>query len=165
VSPAAKRLDLKGPAAVGLILGVSACTNPYDPVQRFVGGGLIGAGSGAAIGAAAAGGHGAALGAAVHEGERPASIKLMQGATCVDRVEMSDGPVPDDLRAKVFKDRAVPGNWRVEKMDEDGGYDVVKVFAGPDARDQAIRYAVQEFGDYDEIRLEPYQRLHTKTGL
>jgi len=34
-------------------------------VQRFVGGGLIGAGSGAAIGAAAAGGHGAALGAAV----------------------------------------------------------------------------------------------------
>jgi len=51
--------------AMGLILGVSACTNPYDPVQRFVGGGLIGAGSGAAIGAAAAGGHGAALGAAV----------------------------------------------------------------------------------------------------
>ena len=51
--------------AIGLILGLSACTNPYDPVQRFVGGGLIGAGSGAAIGAAAAGGHGAALGAAV----------------------------------------------------------------------------------------------------
>jgi hypothetical protein len=51
--------------ALGLIPGLSACTNPYDPVQRFVGGGLIGAGSGAAIGAAAAGGHGAALGAAV----------------------------------------------------------------------------------------------------
>jgi hypothetical protein len=51
--------------AVGLVLGLSACTNPYDPVQRFIGGGLIGAGSGAAIGAAAAGGHGAALGAAV----------------------------------------------------------------------------------------------------
>jgi hypothetical protein len=50
---------------VGLVLGLSACTNPYDPVQRSVGGGLIGAGSGAAIGAAAAGGHGAALGAAV----------------------------------------------------------------------------------------------------
>src|SRR5258707_5046372 len=49
----------------GLTLTLSACTNPYDPVQRFVGGGLIGAGSGAAIGAAAAGGHGAALGAAV----------------------------------------------------------------------------------------------------
>jgi len=49
----------------GLVLGLSACTNPYDPVQRMIGGGLIGAGSGAAIGAAAAGGHGAALGAAV----------------------------------------------------------------------------------------------------
>jgi hypothetical protein len=52
-------------AVVGLGLGLSACTNPYDPVQRTIGGGLIGAGSGAAIGAAAAGGHGAALGAAV----------------------------------------------------------------------------------------------------
>ena len=51
--------------AVGLIFGLSACTNPYDPVQRTIGGGLIGAGSGAAIGAAAGGGHGAALGAAV----------------------------------------------------------------------------------------------------
>jgi len=30
----------------GLIVGLSACTNPYDPVQRFIGGGLIGAGSG-----------------------------------------------------------------------------------------------------------------------
>jgi hypothetical protein len=50
---------------IGLALGLSACTNPYDPVQRTIGGGLIGASSGAAIGAAAAGGHGAALGAAV----------------------------------------------------------------------------------------------------
>jgi hypothetical protein len=51
--------------AMWLVLGLSACTNPYDPIQRTIGGGLIGAGSGAAIGAAAAGGHGAALGAAV----------------------------------------------------------------------------------------------------
>jgi hypothetical protein len=51
--------------AAGLVLALAACTNPYDPVQRFIGGGLIGAGSGAAIGAAAAGGHGAALGAAI----------------------------------------------------------------------------------------------------
>jgi hypothetical protein len=48
-----------------LALGLSACANPYDPVQRAVGGGLIGAGSGAAIGAAAGGGPGAALGAAI----------------------------------------------------------------------------------------------------
>jgi hypothetical protein len=67
------------------------------------------------------------------------------------------GPTPDDLRAKVFEDRETPSNWRVEKMDEDGGYEAVKVFTEPDARDQAIRYAEREFGDYDEIRLEPYR--------
>src|SRR5260370_35564379 len=53
---------------VGLVLGLSACTNPYDPAQRAIGGGLIGAGAGAAIGAAARGGHGAALGAAIGGG-------------------------------------------------------------------------------------------------
>jgi hypothetical protein len=71
---------------------------------------------------------------------------------------MNDGPTPDNFRAKVFRDRATPGNWRVEKMDEDGGYEVVKVFTGPDARQQAIRYAEHEFGAFDEIQLEPYQR-------
>jgi hypothetical protein len=50
---------------LGLILNLSACTNPYDPAQRFVGGGLLGAGAGAAIGAAAGGGPGAAFGAAI----------------------------------------------------------------------------------------------------
>ena len=70
---------------------------------------------------------------------------------------MNDGPTPEDLRAKVFEDRETAGNWRVEKMDNDGGYEAVKVFSGPDARDQAIRYAKHEFGDYDEIRLEPYR--------
>jgi hypothetical protein len=49
----------------GLIMGLSGCTDPYDPTQRAIGGGLLGAGTGAAIGAAAGGGHGAALGAAV----------------------------------------------------------------------------------------------------
>ena len=48
-----------------LILSLSACTNPYDPGQRFVGGGLLGAASGAAIGGAAGGGPGAAMGAAI----------------------------------------------------------------------------------------------------
>jgi hypothetical protein len=51
--------------ALVLIIGLSACTNPYDPAQRALGGGLLGAGAGAAIGAAAGGGHGAALGAAI----------------------------------------------------------------------------------------------------
>jgi len=56
------------PASIGiavvLTLGLSACTNPYDPGQRAVGGGLIGAGAGAAIGGAVGGGTGAAIGAA-----------------------------------------------------------------------------------------------------
>jgi len=43
---------------------------------------------------------------------------------------MTNGPTPEDLRAKVFEDRETPGNWRVEKMNEDGGYEVVKVFTG-----------------------------------
>jgi hypothetical protein len=60
-----RRRNIPCMVAAGLVLSLSACTNPYDPVQRTIGGGLIGAGSGAAIGAAAAGGHGAALGAAV----------------------------------------------------------------------------------------------------
>ncbi len=49
-------------AAVGLTLGLSAC-DPYDPGQRAVGGGLLGAGAGAAIGGIAGGGKGAGIGA------------------------------------------------------------------------------------------------------
>ena len=50
-------------ATIMLMLGTAACTNPYDPGQRAIGGGLIGAGTGAAIGGAAGGGAGAAIGA------------------------------------------------------------------------------------------------------
>ena len=51
--------------AVGLcaLLALGACTNPNDPAQRAAGGGLLGAGAGAAIGALAGGGSGAAIGA------------------------------------------------------------------------------------------------------
>jgi hypothetical protein len=54
-----------GHLIAALPLALSACTNPYDPVQRGLGGGILGAASGAAIGAAAGGGPGAALGAAI----------------------------------------------------------------------------------------------------
>ena len=37
--------------------------NPYDPTQRAVAGGLVGAGAGAALGGIAGGGQGAAIGA------------------------------------------------------------------------------------------------------
>ena len=50
-------------AAFGALLALAACTNPYDPVQRTVGGAAIGAGAGAAIGGAIGGWHGAGIGA------------------------------------------------------------------------------------------------------
>ena len=51
--------------ALGLtaLVGLSSCTDPYDPGQRAVGGAAIGAGTGAAIGAIAGGGRGAGIGA------------------------------------------------------------------------------------------------------
>jgi hypothetical protein len=64
-STMARQSFLVWAGSLGLLTAVSGCTNPYDPAQRAIGGGLIGAGTGAAIGAAAAGGHGAAIGAAV----------------------------------------------------------------------------------------------------
>ena len=50
------------PLAFAALLGLGACTDPYDPGQRAVGGGLLGAGAGAAIGGLAGGGRGAAIG-------------------------------------------------------------------------------------------------------
>jgi hypothetical protein len=49
-------------ATLGLALGLGACTDPYDPGQRAVGGGLIGGAAGAGIGALAGGGKGALIG-------------------------------------------------------------------------------------------------------
>jgi len=52
----------------GLLLATTAFADPYNPADRAIGGGLIGAGTGAAIGAIAGGGHGAGIGAAVGGG-------------------------------------------------------------------------------------------------
>jgi len=54
--------------ALGLAMGLSACTDPYDPGQRAIGGGLFGAATGAAIGGIAGGGRGAATGALIGGG-------------------------------------------------------------------------------------------------
>jgi hypothetical protein len=51
--------------ALSLVAALSACTDPYDPDQRAISGGLAGAGTGAAIGTIAGGGSGAATGALV----------------------------------------------------------------------------------------------------
>src|SRR5205814_3343423 len=60
-----KQMLYGGAVGLAMLLGLSGCTDPYDPAQRTVGGGLLGAATGAAIGAAVGGGHGAALGAAI----------------------------------------------------------------------------------------------------
>jgi hypothetical protein len=57
-----------------------------------------------------------------------------------------------------LEDRETPGDWRVEKMDANGGYEEMKVFTGPDALEQAVRYAQRWFGDCDEVKFEPYRR-------
>lgn len=53
------------PTLIGIVAigSLTACSNPYDPGDRAIGGGLLGAGTGAAIGALAGGGNGAAIGA------------------------------------------------------------------------------------------------------
>jgi hypothetical protein len=57
------RLITHAAAVFGVVLTLSACTNPYDPGQRALGGGAIGAGAGAAIGGLAGGWRGAGIGA------------------------------------------------------------------------------------------------------
>ena len=73
----------------------------------------------------------------------------------VDDRRSSERPNADDLRAKVFEDRIVRDDWRVEKMDRDGGVEYIEIFAGPNARQRAIDYARHRFGDFNEIVLEP----------
>jgi hypothetical protein len=51
-------------AMAGLAL-LAACTDPYSPGQRALGGAAIGAGTGALIGGVAGGGRGAGLGALI----------------------------------------------------------------------------------------------------
>ena len=46
-------------------LALGACTNQYDPTQRALGGGAIGAGAGALLGGIAGGGSGALTGAVI----------------------------------------------------------------------------------------------------
>jgi hypothetical protein len=71
---------------------------------------------------------------------------------------MSGGPSPDDFRAQVFPDREHVGDWRVKKLCDDGESTEITIFSGGDARLRAIRYADREYGTFDEIELEPYQR-------
>jgi hypothetical protein len=57
--------------------------------------------------------------------------------------------------AKVFGDREWPGDWRVEWFDDDGGCEVA-IFSGPNAHERALRYADRQYGNFEEISLDPY---------
>jgi hypothetical protein len=63
--------------------------------------------------------------------------------------------------AKVFEDRETPGQWRVEWFDDDGACELVEIFTGPNARQRALRCAIQKYGHFKEVQLEPYR---AKTG-
>ena len=54
--------------------------------------------------------------------------------------------------AKVSEDH---GQWRVEWFDDDGGCEL-EIFTGPEARRQAMRYAMQKYGHFREVQQEPY---------
>jgi hypothetical protein len=57
-----RRMMLAILAAISLTGSLAACSNPYDPGQRALGGGAIGAAAGAGIGGLAGGGRGALAG-------------------------------------------------------------------------------------------------------
>ena len=63
-----KRSAIASVIGAGLLLTTTAYADPYNPAERAIGGGLVGAGTGAIIGAIAGGGHGAGIGAAVGGG-------------------------------------------------------------------------------------------------
>ncbi|HEV8029807.1 MAG TPA: hypothetical protein VGP42_02190 [Stellaceae bacterium] len=53
--------------------------------------------------------------------------------------------------AKVFEDRETPGQWRVERFDDDGACDLVEIFTGPFARRRALQCAMQKYGHFKEV--------------
>src|ERR1700758_760770 len=59
-----KRIAIPSAIIAGFLLATASSADPYNPGERALGGGLLGAGTGAVIGAIAGGGHGAAIGAA-----------------------------------------------------------------------------------------------------
>ena len=56
--------------------------------------------------------------------------------------------------AKVYEDRATPGQWRVEWFDEDGRREL-EIFTGPDARAKALRLVVQRYGHFVQPKPVP----------
>jgi hypothetical protein len=66
------------------------------------------------------------------------------------RATILEGAMPEI--AKVFEDHQHPGEWRVEWFDNDGGCEV-EIFLGPNAREQAIRYAHHQYDKFEEVSI------------
>ncbi len=94
------------PAVIGLgmLIALAGCTNPYDPGQRAVGGGLIGAGAGATIGGVAGGGRGAVTGA------------LVGGAVGAVAGAATTPPPPVYAAPPVYAPPAAPAGWYPEMV-------------------------------------------------
>ena len=56
--------------------------------------------------------------------------------------------------AIIFRDRLYSEEWRVEWIDDDGGIEVA-IFAGPKARERALRYADRQYGLFEEVGFDP----------
>ena len=56
--------------------------------------------------------------------------------------------------AIIFPDRLYSEGWRVEWTDHDGGIEVT-IFAGPKARERALRYADQQYERFEEVSFDP----------
>ena len=63
--------------------------------------------------------------------------------------------------AHIFEDRVNPSDWRVEWFDDDGRCEVA-IFAGPKARERALRYADQQYERFEEVSLT--RRRRPKSG-
>ena len=57
-------------------------------------------------------------------------------------------------RAIVLSGSAFSEEWRVEWIDDDGGIEVA-IFAGPKARERALRYANRQYGLFEEVCFDP----------
>ncbi|MBV9017854.1 MAG: hypothetical protein JO058_19565 [Alphaproteobacteria bacterium] len=55
--------------------------------------------------------------------------------------------------ALLFPDRHYAEEWRVEWIDDAGDTEVA-IFAGPKARERAIRYADRQYGLFEEVSLD-----------
>jgi hypothetical protein len=63
-----RQATVAGMIGAALVWAMAASADPYNPGERALGGGLLGAGTGAVVGAIAGGGRGAGIGALVGGG-------------------------------------------------------------------------------------------------